>query len=116
MQRTSLSGVAFGRTRIDSRRVWRCVRYGPPAVLLFPAEDSLAVVRRRWRGYARRPVSASSLCQWKLSPPRRSGWTHLRTGSGSATPVQIHLSFTPPDCTHNFVHTGTIIIPPGPET
>jgi len=30
--------------------------------------------------------------------------------------VQIHLSFTPPDCTHNFVHTGTIIIPPGPET
>ena len=26
--------------------------------------------------------------------------------------VQIHLSFTPPDCTHNFVHTGTIINPP----
>jgi hypothetical protein len=36
-------------------------RTGP--VLLFPAQDSLAVVRRRLEGIAQRPVSTSSLCQ-----------------------------------------------------
>src|SRR5271165_517407 len=39
-----------------------------------------------WTGSARQPVSISSLCQWKLSPPRRCAWTHLKTGNGSVTP------------------------------
>jgi hypothetical protein len=61
-------------------------RSGP--VLLFPAEDSLAVVRQRLEGICSAAgVDFQSLpVEVKLSPPRRSAWTHLKTGKGSATP------------------------------
>jgi hypothetical protein len=87
-----------------------------PPVLLFPAEDSLAVVRRRLEGtcsaagvgFQSLPVEIITAPTLRLDAPKDR--------ERLSNTVQIHLSFTPPDCTHNFVHTGTIINPPGPET
>ena len=59
-------------------------RSGP--VLLFPAEDSLAVVRQRLEGIAAAAQVPLPRCRWKSLPPRRSGWTHRPTGRASPTP------------------------------
>ena len=59
-------------------------RTGP--VLLFPAEDSLVVVRRRLEGICSAAGVDFQARQSTLSPPRRSAWTHQRTGKDSAIP------------------------------
>jgi hypothetical protein len=64
----------------------RLLSSAPDPCFCFPPKTLWPWYAGAWKGSARQPVSISSLCQWKLSPPRRSGWTHLRTGNGSATP------------------------------
>jgi RecA-family ATPase len=59
-------------------------RTGP--VLLFPAEDSLAVVRRRLEGICSAAGVGFQSLPVEVITARRFAWTHLRTGSGSATP------------------------------
>jgi hypothetical protein len=60
----------------------------PDPCSCFPPEAPWLWCVGAWRGSARQPASASSLCQSRLSPPRRFGWTHLRTGSALSNTVQ----------------------------
>ena len=59
-------------------------RSGP--VLVFPAEDSLAVVRQRLEGIAAAAQVSFHRCPWKSSLCPRCGWIHRPTVSASATP------------------------------
>jgi hypothetical protein len=60
----------------------------PDPCSCFPPKTPWRWCAGAWKELARRPVSASSLCRSRLSPPRRFGWTHLRTGSGLSNTVQ----------------------------
>src|ERR1700722_18825169 len=59
-------------------------RTGP--VLLFPAEDSLAVVRRRLEGICSAADVDFQSLPVEVSPLQRFGWMHRKTGNGSVTP------------------------------
>src|SRR6201987_2129135 len=55
------------------------------SVLLFPAEDSLAVVRQRLEGICSAAGVDFQSLPVEVITARRSAWTHLKTGNGSAT-------------------------------
>jgi hypothetical protein len=81
-------------------------------VLLFPAEDSWP-----WCAGVLDGICSTAGVRFQSLPVEVITAPTLRLDLPTdkerlTNTVQIHLSFTPPDCTHNFVQTGTIIIPP----